>query len=142
MKLVPLSFCLSRMAKWCVTRCPALLCPASIQPLSTGSAAPSVSVSYDSEPRKSAEVTKFNRSYINSARLCVCEMKKTAGPSGPSGPSVRSPADVEGSRGADPATASCRHAPVRRCKPAAACRPSVNKRVRHHTARLMGYMSY
>lgn len=53
--------------------------------------------------------------------MCVCiKMTEMAGPRGRSGPTVRSPVAAEGSKGADPATASCRPVPARQSKPAAA----------------------
>ncbi len=45
---------------------------------------------------------------------------ETAGPRGLSGLTVRSPVDVGGSKGDDPAMASCRPVPARQSKPAAA----------------------
>ncbi|TMS21884.1 hypothetical protein E3U43_012149 [Larimichthys crocea] len=81
---------LARMERWCVSRCLALLCPVSIHPLSMESAVLSVSI------------------------------MKMAGPHGLSGPTVRSPVDVEGIKGDDPAMASSHPVLARRSKPAAA----------------------
>lgn len=60
---------------------------------------------------------------MNSVCLCMhVKIRETVGPSGLSGLTVRSPVGVEGSKGADPAMASCRPALARQFKPAAACR--------------------
>lgn len=135
---------LCRMERWCASRCPALLCPASIHPSSMDSAVPSVSVSSvcDSDLvwKMCAKTTKFHKAILT-IYVCV-KMMKMAGPCGLSGPTVRSPVDVEGNRGADPAMASCRPALARQSKPAAACWRSVTARVGHHSVCLLRHMSW
>lgn len=130
------------MERWCVIRYLALLYPASIHPLSMESAVLSASVSLVRLQLwfRVENVCWDPHNLIPTVHVCVCvyiKIMKTAGPRGLSGPIVRSPVDVEGSRGADPATASSRPAPARQSRPAAACWWSVTARVGHHSACLI-----
>lgn len=131
---------LCRMERWCVSRCPAPLCPASIHPSLTDSAVLSVSVSLVClqlwfTVENAAEFHKG----ILTVYMCIKMMKMT-GPRGLSGPNVQSPVGVEGNRGADPATASSHPVLARQSKPTAACWWSATARVGRHSVCLLCQM--
>jgi len=132
---------LSRMERWCVSRCLALHYPASIHPSSMESAVLSVSVSLFFLLFRAENVFKDHnnwRSYTHSACVCVVlKMMKTSGRRGLSGPTARSPVGVEGSKEAGPAMTSSRPVPARQSKPAAACPWSVTPRVGQPSACLI-----
>lgn len=65
-----------------------------------------------------AKITAFGKG-TPTVYVCI-KIMKMAGPRGPSGLTVRPPVDVEGSKGDDPAMASCRRVLARQSKPAAA----------------------
>lgn len=130
------------MERWFVNRCHVLLCSASIRLLSMEVAVLSVLVSIIFLQLgfclyMDAKINKYNKNTTTTTThvccLYVIKMMKTAGPHGLSGPTAPPPVDVEGSKGVDPAMASCRPALARQSKPAAAWWWSVTARVRHHS---------
>lgn len=117
--------CLARMERWFVNRCRVPLCPASIHLLLMEVVVPSVSVSIIFLQLgfcvcMDVKINNFNKNTTHVFCLCIIKIMKMAGPHGLSGPTAPPPVDVGGSKGADPAMASCHPALARRSKPAAA----------------------